>query len=100
MDIRIANYSASASMADCLAKRENVFAEGNPYHDCRFILGSAAEIERVFSVAIRILVDRRHAVTPQVYEPLIFLKCNSRFWHAELVSEAVMLYQQNNTGSN
>lgn len=70
-------------MPERLVKKQMVCSEGNSYHDCRFILGSATEIEGVFSVANRILANGRHAMTPQVLEAFIFLKYNARCWDAE-----------------
>eukprot|EP00171_Calliarthron_tuberculosum_P023569 IDg23569t1 len=59
------------------------------YRNCGFIVGSAAEVERLWSVAKFILSDYRMATTPELFESLIFLKINAKFWDVRLVSEAV-----------
>ncbi len=59
------------------------------YIDCNFILGSVAEVERVFSFAKYVLSDNRRCMTPQPFQALMFLKINSRFWDAALVEEAI-----------
>lgn len=81
--------SASTTMAERLAKRRKIASEASGYMDSRFILGSAAEIERLFSSAKHILTVGRRAMTPQLFEALIYLKYNSRFWNAPLVSKAI-----------
>ncbi len=49
--------------------------------DRNFILGSVAEVERVFSFAKYVLSDSRRCMTPPTFfEALMFLKINSRFW--------------------
>ncbi len=46
-------------------------------------------MERVFSFAKYVLSDNRRCMTPQLFEALMFLKINSRFWDAALVEEAI-----------
>ena len=36
-----------------------------------------------------ILVDQRKGMTPQMFEALLFLKVNERFWNQDLVIEAL-----------
>jgi hypothetical protein len=59
------------------------------YHNADFILASAAEVERLWSIAKYILVDQRKGMTPQMFEALLFLKVNARFWNQSLVSDAL-----------
>jgi hypothetical protein len=59
------------------------------YMDADFILASAAIVERLWSLANHILMDTRKQMTPIVFESLIFLKVNDRFWDQDLVSRAV-----------
>ncbi len=50
---------------------------------------SVAEIERVFSAAKYVLSENRRSVTPQLFEDIMFLNFNIRFWDAPLVEETI-----------
>ncbi len=43
----------------------------------------------MFSFAKYVLSDNRRCMTPQIFEAVMFLKMNSRFWDAALVEEAI-----------
>ena len=61
----------------------------NRYVNCDFIFGSCAEVERLWSIAKFILTDeRRGRMTPGMFEALLFLKINKRFWGLEDVVKA------------
>lgn len=64
------------------------------YMNCDFVLGSAAEVERVWSHAELILRKARYSMTPYLFESLLFLKINKRFWDQGLVTRAVRAVQQ------
>ncbi len=66
-----------------------VWMNRTKYVNCDFILGSAAEVERLWSVAKNILKDNRKSMTPLLFEALLFLKVNNSYWGLELVCEAV-----------
>ena len=80
----------SASMRTRLAKKRKVESCASIHVDTRFILGSAAEIERLFSTAKLVLSQNRRSMTPQLFEALMFLKYNDRFWNVHLVADAVL----------
>ncbi len=77
------------NISERMAKRRKRDEETSSYIDCNFILGSIAEVERVFSFAKYLLSDTRRCMTPQLFEALMFLKINSRFWDAALVEKAI-----------
>ena len=59
------------------------------YVNCDFIMCSAAEVERLWSIAINILTEeRRGMLTPLMFESLIFLKMNLDYWGLEDVVKA------------
>ncbi len=62
-----------------MAKRRKRDEETSNYIDCNIILGSFAEVERVFSFAKYVLSENRRCMSPQHIEALMFLKINSRF---------------------
>eukprot|EP00171_Calliarthron_tuberculosum_P007903 IDg7903t1 len=70
-------------------KRRKVMLHNQQYKDCGFILGSNAEVERLFSLAGNVYSANRRSMTPQVFEAIVFLKYNRRFWDQDLVSQAV-----------
>ena len=53
-----------------------------------FVVGSAAEIERVWSMANYILVKERTSMSPIMFEALIFLKFNVSYWDDALILKA------------
>ena len=59
------------------------------YVDCSFILGSIAEIERLWYSARVITSDNRKNITPALLEALLFLKTNVSYWGLSLVSRAL-----------
>ena len=52
-------------------------------------MGSAAEVERLWSLAENIMTDNRMSTSPLMLESILFLKVNRRFWDALSVSRAM-----------
>lgn len=47
-------------------------------------------MERVFSISKYVLSDTRKAMTPQLFEAILFLKkLNERLWDVALVADAI-----------
>lgn len=69
-------------------KRRRV-EQDNLYMNLNFILGSSAEIERLFSIAGRTLADQRQNMTPMLFEALVFLKVNRGYWDFRTVLSAM-----------
>jgi hypothetical protein len=61
------------------------------YMNTGFILGSAAEVERLWSHAGNILTKGHRAMTPMLLKALLFLKMNKCFWDQCLVLEAYIM---------
>jgi hypothetical protein len=61
----------------------------NEYINVDFILGSAAEVERLWSICKYILTNQRKSLTPLLFEALTFLKVNHRFWDLPMVQTAI-----------
>lgn len=76
-------------IAQALGKSSN--KESSECINCDFILGSAAEVERLWSVCDNILTDQRKRMTPQLFEALAFLRLNKRFWNQKHVSLAMAM---------
>ena len=62
---------------------------GDDYVDCSFIMGSVAEVERVWSMVKFILSDHRKRMALELFESLLFLRYNERFWYPSLIAMAV-----------
>ena len=60
----------------------------SPYKNVDFICGSAAEVERLWSIAKHILSNSRARMTPNLFESLVFLKVNNEYWDCNNVQEA------------
>ena len=54
-----------------------------------FILGSAAEVERLWSIATNVLTDERKKTTPLMLEALLFLRVNEPLWDVNMVKQAI-----------
>lgn len=77
-------------MSDILDRRKRRRLEpDHPYMNVGFILGSSAEIERLFSIAGGILADHRQNMTPLLFETLVFLKVNRGYWDFRTVVTAM-----------
>lgn len=77
-------------MKDRIKKRKAGVIEGDltsPYKNVDFICGSAAEVERLWSIAKYILTDNRSRMTPAMFESLLFLKTNVEYWDVPMVME-------------
>ena len=83
--------SLAERMKHRLRKRKAGLIEtdiSSPYKNVDFICGSAAEVERLWSVAKYILTDNRVKLTPAMFETLLFLKTNKEYWDMATVMEA------------
>ncbi len=59
------------------------------YIDFSFILWPVAEVKRLRSIAKYVVIVNRRLMTPQLFDILVFLKVNERYWDAQLVSKAI-----------
>lgn len=61
------------------------------YVNCDFVVGSAAEVERQWSIAGNLLIPGRAKMAPRLFEAIMMLKYNERFWkgNESLVAEAM-----------
>ncbi|KAI0558591.1 hypothetical protein FGB62_200g011 [Gracilaria domingensis] len=81
----------TVSYADRLKRRNAQRVSNSQYRDPRFVLGSVAEVERLWSVADNILRNQRMSFRPLFFEAIIFLRVNSRLWDVNLVRSAYPL---------
>ena len=60
------------------------------YDDCfDHVIGSAAEVERLWSIARYILTTTRSRMTPMMFEALLFLRANRELWDETTVQKAM-----------
>ena len=72
-----------------LKTQRNLSSHQSKYGNIDFIFGSAAEVERLWSLAKHILEDdRRGMMGEDMFEALLFLKVNMRFWNEVDVAQA------------
>ena len=69
------------------------------YIDCRFIFGSTARTERLFSHCKYIKIETRNRLTPQLFEAINFLKSNREIWEnsQQLISRAISMSKMKNS---
>ncbi|KAI0558985.1 hypothetical protein FGB62_173g00 [Gracilaria domingensis] len=87
------NHEGSVSFFERKEKRKRQKMCSLRYKDCAYILGSVGEVERLWSIANYILREERQSLSPIVFESLIFLRVNSRFWDVFTVREAMGMVQ-------
>ena len=92
---------------DELDNQENVARRYGPnqedlrYVNCDFIFGSCAEVERLWSIAKFILTDERKGkMSPVVFEAILYLKMNERFWDLNDITAADHQRQRVNSRAN
>jgi hypothetical protein len=68
-------------------------ANHGSYHNCDFILGSVAEVERLWSLARHVLTDTRVSTQVVNVEALLYLKINAALWD---ISDVVSAMRQVN----
>ena len=76
------------SYEERLRKRKRQRDNPSGYMNCDFILGSAAEVERLWSVASHVLTDERKNTSPLMLEALLFLQVNFWLWDMHTVKQA------------
>lgn len=70
-------------------KKRKVVGGTKKYINTRFILGSSAEMERVWSIAKYVLPDNRKLMDPIIFESILFLKVNASYWDLGCVQRAM-----------
>ena len=73
------------------AGQRNIARNDEEYVNCDFILASSAEVERLWSLAARVLSLSRASMFPITLEAIIFLKYNSEWWGMADVQEALRM---------
>eukprot|EP00171_Calliarthron_tuberculosum_P005080 IDg5080t1 len=92
------SLSSAATIAEKLAHGKRRAVEAR-YRDCGFVLGSAAIVERLWSVGKNIYSENRKSISPVLFESILFLKTNESFWDMELVSEAMHMSESERVAS-
>lgn len=60
------------------------------YMDCRFVLGSVADVETLRGLAIYVIIENRRPITPQIFETILFLKYNCSCSDPCLVGKSIL----------
>ena len=63
-------------------------SQDSPYQNVDYVCGSAAEVERLWSLCKYILTNTRSRMTPNLFEALVFFKVNYDYWDAASVQVA------------
>lgn len=85
----VQNQAVPSNVLGEIYKRRKVLRTAPKYMDTRFIIGSVAEVERLWSLAKNVLSDNRKLCTPMLAEAILFLKVNSQYWDDALVATAM-----------
>lgn len=84
-------FMSPSGIADSTKRKRQRLEEtmDNSYINCDYILGSVAEVERLWSLCKNVLTDHRSCIKPMNLEALMFLKINSTYWDVNTVNEAI-----------
>ena len=82
-----------------LKRKMNNTKDEELYIDYRFIFGSAARAERLFSHCKYVKTETRNRLTPQLFEVFNFLKSNRELWEnsQQLISRAISMSKMENS---
>lgn len=91
--IELRANDSDAEHEDELEALYRTAAEDTPnlYPNIKFICASTACVERVWSIAQRIVTKDRCSMYPKMVEALLFLKFNSELWDKYDVADAVFM---------
>ena len=78
-----------SSITERMATKCRVCTKKENHINCNFIVGSVAKVERLWSIGKLVCTSSRRRMTPQLFEALLFLRENERFWNERLVAEAI-----------
>lgn len=81
--------SSTFIMTEHLDNCRKTGPQSHIYINCDFIVWSVAEIERLISMSNYVPAYNRKSMTPQLFEAILFLKLNERFWNSNAVSESI-----------
>lgn len=88
--IVVLEYLGRHELLQALSNKRRRINNGNsPYISANFILGSTVEMEKVWSVSKYLLPDTRKCMESVVFEALLFLKVNHRYWNLNSVRIAM-----------
>ena len=82
----VKNLTMRQKIASNKAKKSS---QEGVYVNCGFILGTVAEVERLWSIGGNVYRDNRMRMSPILFESVLFLKVNKSYWDLGLVSEAM-----------
>ena len=71
--------------------------EPETYIDCDFILATAVDVERLWSLAKNLLTDKRRRMTTVMIQVILFLKENRNLWNDNMVYQSIHNCQRNAT---
>ena len=71
-----ADDGAPLTIMEGISRKIEAISREKKYIKCDFILGSTAEIERIWSIARALMAENQMAMNPLLLESLMFLKVN------------------------
>ena len=72
-----------------IRKKRRLSDEEQEYIDCSFLVATSNTVETLFSTAKHILTDLRKAMSPIMFEAILFLKINRGYWDLPMVASAM-----------
>jgi hypothetical protein len=69
------------------------------YYNLNFIIGSSAEVERLWSMAGLILTEKLYCTSPMLFETSCFLKFNREWWDMATIARAVRAMERSGSSN-
>ncbi len=87
--------NSRGSLGRALKKRRA--APPAEYINCSFILATAIDVERLWSLAKNVLTDKRRGMATRMVQAILFLKENRDLWTEAMVYDSILAVKRRNT---
>lgn len=76
-------------MTKRLKRKRRTEKRQEKYVNYNCILGTVAEVERLWSIVKYVSSEERRGMTPQLFKELLVLRINSQYWNENFVADAL-----------
>ena len=81
----------------CTALKNRKTEQPETCIECDFILATAVDVERLWTLAKNLLTDNRWGVATVMIQEILFMKDNRNLWNDSMVYQSINNFQQKNT---
>ena len=95
--VRVAVEAVESERNLLSALKKRKAEEPETYIDCDFILATAVDVERLWSLVKNLLTDKRRRMTTVMIQVILFLKENRNLWNDNMMYQSIHNCQRNAT---